>query len=248
MNKKIFLFIILGNLLLLFSCDNVSALSSDKTIYYTNKNQVQFTEQEYNFISKMYWDGYQEFITQKEFNDIKNLNLLNSDIKKSTTIINSEPTTRGTISNSESRSITISRACSSNCLVTIVTNWKKIPPVRSYDVIGARIENSSLKSINKAIVTGNNYSKNYTSVKKTNNGFGYSIQIPNKSNVKVTVSFTTSFGGEAFGSYQHANSNISQNTSQQYSFSSDGYGKVFKFYGNAIGKFDGAAGVNVLLS
>ena len=231
-----------------YSHDNASALSSDKTIYYTNKYQVQFTEQEYNFISNMYWDGYQEFITQEEFNDIRNLNLLNSNIKKSTTIIDSNTNTKWTISSSNSRSIAISRSCSSNCLVTIVTNWKKIPSVRSYDVIGARIANSNIKTINKAIVTGNNYSKTYTSVKKSNNGFGYSINVPNTSNIKVTVSFTTSFGGEAFGSYQHAHSNISQNISQQYSISADGYGKVFKFYGAATGKFDGANGVNVLLS
>lgn len=248
MSKKIFMFIVLGTLLMWFSHDNVSALTSEKNIYYTNKYQVQFTEQEYNFFSNMYWDGYQEFITQEEFNNIKNLNLFNSKIEKKSITINPDIMTRATTITEKSRTITISRSCSSNCLVSLVTHWNSIPTVKSYDVVGARLSNSTLKTINKAMVTGNNYSKQYTSYNKKGNGFGYSIKVPNTSNVRITVSFTTSFGGKAFGSYQHSNSNISETTSQLYNISEDGSGNVFKFYGAAIGKFDNANGVNVLLS
>lgn len=247
MPKKIFMFIILGTLLMWFSHDNVSALTSEKNIYYTNKYQVQFSEQEYNFFSNMYWDGYQEFVTQKEFDDIKQLNLFNSRIEKST-IINPDIMTRATTITEKSRTTTISRSCSSNCLVSLVTNWNSTPTVKSYDVVGARLSNSTLKTINKAMVTGKNYSKQYTSYNKKGNGFGYSIKVPNANNIRVTVSFTTSSGGKAFGSYQHSKSNISETTSQLYNISENGSGNVFQFYGTATGKFDNANGVNISLN
>lgn len=48
-----------------------------------------------------------------------------------------------------------------------------------------------------------------------------------------------------YGSYQHATESVSLDTSQNYSFSSSGYGNVFKFGLTTKGKYDNTQGVYV---
>lgn len=64
---KIFLGIVLG--MILFT-ESVNA----QEIFYKNNNGVILTEHEYKFISNMYWEGYQEYLTLKEFNELNSVN------------------------------------------------------------------------------------------------------------------------------------------------------------------------------
>ena len=73
-----------------------------------------------------------------------------------------------------------------------------MPYIKSYDVIGARLSNSSLKSISTTRVTGNNYIKSYNNPQQFNE-FGFSILLPNVSNLKITSSFTTSKNATKIG-------------------------------------------------
>ena len=64
-NKLLILFgvLVLSNLYVL----NVSA----KNLFYQNENGVMMSKNEYDYFSKIYWDGYQEYITQEEYDNVK---------------------------------------------------------------------------------------------------------------------------------------------------------------------------------
>jgi len=244
-NKLLILFgvLLLSNLYML----NVSA----KNLFYQNENGVMMSKNEYDYFSKIYFDGYQEYITQEEYDNIKKMDLFDKDIIKEEIVqeefINNS-ITRGAIVTSHLRTLTIGKSCSNECLITLVTSWDGMPYIKNYDVIGARLSNSSLKSISTTRVTGNNYIKSYNNPQKFNDGFGFSVLLPNASNLKITTTFTTSKSGVAYGSYQHASSNTTEYVSKQYTIGMGEYGNVFRFIGTARTVYDNAPGVNITLN
>ena len=123
-----------------------------------------------------------------------------------------------------------------------------VPFIKSYDVIGARVENSNIKSISTTRVTGTNFIKSYNNPQRFNDGFGFSILLPNAGSLKVTTTFTTSKSGIVYGSYQHAMSNTSDYVSKQYTIGMGEYGNVFRFTGNARTIYDNAPGVDIQLN
>lgn len=155
----------------------------------------------------------------------------------------------GTIVTQNGITTKIAKSCSSECLVTLTATWSAIPTINSYDVIGFRVSDVMINSINKATIKGDNYSLTYqpTSAKKLNNGFGYSVKLGGVSNMKISTSMYTSTVGKIYGSYQHAKSNVSLATSKLYTISAGGYGGVFDSYSTAIGKYNNAVGVDIIL-
>ena len=225
--------------------------------YYTNTNGVDFTKEEYDFISEMYSEGYQEFMTQEDLDKIVNLDLIGRPIEKNTYIDNglingNMISPNATSSYYAGRTITITSSCSSECLVTLSVAWGCTPSIQSWDVIGFRISNVTINSVNSAVIWGTGYSNAYlpggTSYKSFTNGFGYSVQLGNANNLKITTSMYTEPGGTAYGSYQHATESVSLNTSKSYTIGVGGYGYVFHFNGNAFGVYDGAPGVYLGIS
>ena len=216
---------------------------SAKEGYYVNGNGVVFTKLEYEFFSKMYWEGYQDFVTQNEYDVIKNLDLFNQELEKETYVNYS--TARGSTVTSNLRTLSIAKACNNSCYNTLVTTWIGNPFIKSYDVMGARLSGPNLIAINNLIVTGDNYYQSYSNPKRYSNGFGYSFQLPNTSNIRVTTSFTTSLNGMVYGSYQHAMSNIDLSVSNLYTIGVGGYGNVFHFSGSARNIYDNAPGVDI---
>jgi len=237
MLKKIAMLLGLGVLAI---SNNVYA----KDEYYENDYGVLFTEQEYNFITNLYWDGYQKYITIDEYNEIKENDLFDKEIEKETTI--NYPLTRGTSITSNSRTTSIARACSSKCMVTLVTNWNSTPTIKSYDVIGARVSGVEVTTTSTARVVGDDYVKTYSTKKEFSNGFGFSVLLPSASNLVVNVTFYTTKGGTVYGSYQHAVKNTTKTISNQYSsLSANGFGGVFDFTGTAKSVYDNANGVSI---
>ena len=233
--------IMLGLLLCVFLVPCASA----KENYFTNENGVSLTEKEYVFFSKLYWEGYQKSLTQEEYLQIKDMELFDQEIEKKT--YTNYPITRGSSVTSNLRTLSITKVCNSNCFNTLVTTWIGSPYVRSYDVMGVRLNGPSLLTINNLRVEGNNFSQSYSNPKKFNNGFGYSFQLPNTSNIQVSVSFTTTQSGTIYGSYQHAMSNTTSVVSNQYTIGVGGYGNVFQFIGTARNIYDNAPGVDISL-
>ncbi len=186
-----------------------------KEYYYENNNGVKLTEQEYNFYTEMYWEGYQEYISKNDYDYFKNMNIFEQKVIKHT--VNDTPLTRGATVTSHLRTLSISKACSEKCVISLVNRWNGNPTIKSYDVIGVRLKNVSLVSKTGVLVTGTNYSKMYNSSKDFDSGFGYSILVPNVDNIKATLTFTTTTGGTVYGSYQHAATNTTENISEQFS-------------------------------
>lgn len=219
-----------------------------ESIYYKNGNGVILSEQEYDFYSEFYWDGYQEYLTIEDFEKVKDMNIFDKEITKKEIINYSPVKERGSSVTSNLRTTTISKSCSDKCLVSLVTSWNGLPYVKSYDVVGARVSNSNITYIQGALVTGNNYGKSYSNPQVSNNGFGFSVLLPNVSNIRISVTFNTAKGGTVYGSYQHAMSNTTEFISKQYTIGAGEYGNVFRFTGNARMVYDNAAGVDIALN
>ncbi len=213
--------------------------------YYYNDNGVYLTQQEYQYISELYWEGYQQYLAKSDYNLMKEMDIFNHEIKKSEIMV---PLTIGNTVTSHLRTLSINSSCSSECMITLVMAWMGTPTVKSYDVMGARVDNATITRIINTVVTGNNYGKTYTNFQRFNNGFGISVLVPNVDNIKTATTFLTTNSGTIYGSYQHAKKNITEAISKNYSIGPGGYGNVFNFIGNATGIYDDAPGVSVDLS
>lgn len=215
--------------------------------FYKNDYGVILSEKEYNFISEMYGEGYQKYLTPDEYTLIKDMDLFDKAVAKVTMSFKVPSFTKGTSINENLRTLTITKSCSNNCYIVMNNKWNQTPNVKSYDVFGARIKNGTITKINKVTVLGNNYNKSYSNPSVYDNGFGYSILVPNVSNIEMTVSFVTTTSGTVYGSYQHTKKNTTEAISKQYTIGDNGYGNVFKFSSVAATYYDNSAGVDINL-
>lgn len=246
--------ILMLTLILLMAIEQVSALSLDNnTINYKNNNGVVLSKKEYDFVNKFY--GYSFFydMTEEDYEWIKDLDVNNRNV----TIVNldnyndeSSIGLKGTSHATESKKLIIAKTCDTRaCYINVNLTWKVNPGVRSYDVMGIRTNNTSFyaNSISTKISSssGTYYSNDNTIY---HNGFGTTFKLPSSgSNIRIEQKFTSSPSGTIFASYQHAQSDIPIATSKQFTISAQGVGKVFDFYGNAVGKYDNMRGVDINL-
>lgn len=211
--------------------------------YYKNEHGVILSEYEYQYLSQMYWEGYQENLTKDIYDLMKQMNIFNNKLQKN--ITTNYPITRGSVVTSNLRTLSISKSCSNTCMISLAMEWLGTPTIKSYDVMGARLENTSISRLINTVVSGKNYSKSYTNFKSFGNGFGISILVPNVDNVKTATTFITTNSGTIYGSYQHAKRNITEAVSKNYTIGLGGYGNVFHFNSNAVGVYDDAPGVSI---
>ena len=245
MIKKQISYLILVILLVLVQ--NVKADS-----FYYNSGTINLTEKEYNYVMQFYGEEFLKNMSLDDYYWLKELDLNNNDYEiESVTIGNVNSNSgnlilpRSTVVTSNEKKVAISKACSTDyCAITLLTTWLTQPSVKSYDVMGARLYNTSL--YNSTITTlvrtpsGTTTQSNYMTYY---NGFGNSIQLPTGTINNIEQRFKVNKTGTVYGSYQHAVSNVSLATSKLYNISSSGYGSVFSFYGNAYGKYDNTVGV-----
>lgn len=220
-----------------------------KSDYYENNFGVKFTKDEYNFISKMFYVGYQSTVTEEEYKMIFENYDKESKIEKKTINNNEEINLLGNFHSTSSKSITISKSCDTTCLISVVANWSKSPNVRSYDLIGAYLDDTTLTTtpVTKVInSTGINMNGD---IKKEKAGFGVSIQlIKNGDDMRITQSFRVNNNGHIYASYQHAKKAITLTNSKKYTISRYGYGDVFLFDSlNIQNYYDGMEGVDIAL-
>lgn len=236
---------------LLFISNNVYASDKEKT--YSNNNGVVLTEKEYIFINEFYGVNFFNKMTLDDFDWISDLDLNNKEVTIKKYHDNNDSNinfflNRGPYYSTNSKSLSIAKTCDSN-YCTVITNltWLINPNVRSFDVIGARFDGTSLYNntiTNKVSSTvGNSYSSNNVFL---SNGFGSSVKLPdNASNIVVEQKFFTNVGGTIYASYQHATTNITLQHSCYYTIGPNGLGGVFNFYGAASGVYDGMGGVDI---
>lgn len=144
--------------------------------------------------------------------------------------------------------------------VMVYTQWIVNPRVKSYDVTAMRIEDGYVvdgtqdgtqmyyKSGKQGHVT---YSANGTNIRKADNGFGISMNLVNNaSNFETDISATvisTSQNGVAYGTYQHAVTDVTLDQSQSYMISHNGLGKVLNFSNSVYNLYDRMSGVSIAL-
>ena len=218
--------------------------------YYVNDNNVSFTKDEYDFITKMYYDGYQAYMTDSDkalFNDVemKPENVESVSYEPKDSFESGKVTVRGTVHETAAKRLQIAKAGGGNPVISITCAWKKSPNVRSYDLIGAYLNGTTKSSGVVSKITYSGGTINPSATKNPNNGHGAVIKLPNGGNSIVASStFSVFTGGRVYGSYQHAASSVSLNNANSYSIGNNGLGNVFYFSNATIrAKYDGMGGV-----
>ena len=143
--------------------------------------------------------------------------------------------------------------------ITITNTWLSIPSVKSYDVIGYRNGTGAAVSINSVsgyqkwdgnVISYNSGSENY---KSAGNGCGISMNIVDnvsrslENSMTVTV-INNAYTYTAYGTYQHAQSNVTLAQSKNYTVNANGLGGVLDFAASVRGYYDGMQGVNITKS
>lgn len=140
--------------------------------------------------------------------------------------------------------------------ITITNTWLSIPSTKSYDVIGFRNGTGTSVSINS--VSGyQNYDGNVISYKmggdnynSPRGGCGISMNIVDSvssslSNGMTVTIWNNSTTYTAYGTYQHAQSNVTLSQSKKYTISASGLGSVLNFDNSVKGYYDGMQGVDI---
>lgn len=144
--------------------------------------------------------------------------------------------------------------------VMVYTQWLVTPATKSYDVTAMRIEGGYVVD---GTQTGTqvywkdgaygyvDYSWNGTNIRKTDNGFGISMNLVDgasyfETDIMANV-ITTSQSAIAYGTYQHAVTDVSLSQSHSYTISHNGLGDVLNFATSVHNLYDGMAGVSISL-
>lgn len=144
--------------------------------------------------------------------------------------------------------------------ITVYTQWLVTPATTSFDVTAMRIEGGY-------VVDGTqdgtqvywkdgaygyvNYAWNGTNIRKTDTGFGISMNLVNgasyfETDISANVK-TTSSNAVAYGTYQHAVTDVTLDQSHSYTISHNGLGGVVNFVSSVYNLYDGMAGVSIAL-
>ena len=205
-------------------------MTTNAETYYKNEKGVEFTEKEYKYFTKMFYDGYQRLMTQEMF-DSYDRDYMDETLVKSTEITSPLVSPIGGLVETPAKTLRMSVTKTSTfATVGVTVVWKGSPAMRSYDVMGAYLSGVTRKTEPITIV---DYSTGYFSaedIKRESNGFGVTIKLPDSgTNITLTQSYAVSLGGEVYGSYQHALDKVSFADSQNYTINFVGYGNVFMF-------------------
>ncbi len=224
-----------------FISDSVYA----KEVYYTNKNGVSFTEEEYKFLSQMFWEGSQDLMTEDDYQRFINSDLMEGTLE--TIYYVDVMPIAGTISDL-GKTVKLSKSCLDTCTISTTATWTGVPNIRSYDVIGAYLGGTELIGTPVTTVGSTTTTDGSLEIVKASNGFGVSIKLPSTgTNVIVNQLFKVTKGGYIYATYQHAMKSISLENSKKYTFSTHGYGNVFVFSGVAEDTYDRMGGLKAVL-
>lgn len=224
-------------------------------VYYTNKNGVGMTEEQYNFLGELYFDGYQEFITQDKFNKYLSMGLYGKKVykKEIEDFESGVESPKALIHETTAKKLTLAYSCSGKyCTMVTGLDWKGIPKVISYDVIGSYLYGNLTRMTNPTtFLYWSGQSIEFTDRVYSGTGYGCTALLQNSSvamSIVQDVDIYVNGSGTFYSSYQHATKKITLETSKKYTTGFGGYGGVFFFYGSAVGVYDQMGGVDVHLS
>ena len=256
--KKDFLKVMIIMFLLFSTSVNASSYSSDE-IYFINKNDIGFTEFQYNVLVDILSKEIVSNFTQEEYDNFHVENIIEGEYE----YVTQEFFTRETSSTSgimplayyetASKKLTLAKNCNSNyCAMNTTLTWKTTPVVTSYDVIGARLVNTTFyDDLNAITVTSRTgaVKTGCAGTTKTNKGVGNAIKIASDV-YYITHSFRVNpaSNGTVYASYQHAVNTMTLSKALNFTFSGSGYGSVFVWPLTYSSNYDKMGGVSLDLA
>ena len=244
--KKFLSLLLISTLIFTNGISNVNA----QEYYYTNEYGVNFTKEEYDFFSAMYYDGYQKYMTQEDRNIFNGCDLRAENVTKKTYVdyFNDSKaiSVKGNYHETQAKILTINKSNDSIPVISLIAQWKYAPNVRSYDLIGAYLSNLSMVGTQTSKVISTNGTVWSSAEVNTSNGFGSVLKLPNGANIVASSTFRVTGHGTIYGSYQHAKSSISLNNAKSFTISFSGLGNVHYFSNmNIRSKYDAMQGVDI---
>lgn len=225
----------------------VNTVNAEELYYYTNSKGVNFSKEEYDFISSFYFEGLQDYMTEQDYSQFIDSNIMNGEIK--TVELNDSDKSRSLSYETPMKLLKVSSSCSTDCIVATSLVWKSKPAVKSYDHIGAYFSNTSLtESPTTYLLSGNTYvSSSYTI--SNANGIAAAIKLPNTNDsMKIVQQFSVRKSGSINVSYQHARKSISLANSKRFKISRNGYGGVFDYEQAILNYYDAMGGLTLNLT
>ena len=124
---------------------NLLNVNAREVTYYINRNEVSFTKMQYDYFSKMFYEGYQDLIDQETFNSYSEDEMNPEHVETNYLEI---PMPIGTSIETTAKKLKISKAATTSASTRIATvlNWKGSPTIRSYDVMGSYLDGTQLLS------------------------------------------------------------------------------------------------------
>lgn len=216
------------------------------------KAEVTLTEKESNFVKEVYSEEYLNNITEKQKERIREYNLDANEVETKSYTENPNLLTRGTIFETNSKRITITKSCNTDaCSIIVVLRWFGSPVIRSYDVMGARFTGTIAPYQYKngfTLIETDDVDSTCVNYQNLSNGFGCSFKLSNTAtSFYITQSFDVTGSGTVYASYQHASDPSTLAISKQYTLAYSGYGRVFDFYGTARSIYDQMNGVEITI-
>lgn len=240
-----------SNLSKVFDENTIATLTEQQVNYYKNNSNLAKIENTKYIRTDDFYDNNGNLISSKDTIVTENdaLNYIKNQNEGISTVASSHQTTmkKITISLDPQHSIKT---------ITITNTWLSIPSIKSYDVIGFR--NGTGNSLSISSVSGyQNYDGNLISYKyggenfnEPKGGCGISMNIADNVSSSLSNSMTVTIWNNdttytAYGTYQHAQSNVTLSQSKNYTISSSGLGGVLDFANSVRGYYDGMQGVDI---
>lgn len=250
-----------------------SIVNASENVYYTNKNGVKMDETNYNNLVEKLTLEYVSFMTQEEYNSLKDHELpvvAEKSITVETVEIGEIPmdvsgpysvsgSMHSYVTTSKKLSIIVFDWGNGQYYVKAANEWVVMPKIRNYDVFAMRPDDGftlvagtpsgtqyySTSSTSDSIIYQPNGANTVTKI----NGFGMSMNLVDNTAIDVLINTITArvsgSSGTVSASYQHCTSNsITKAQSMAYTLSVGGKGGVILFSDPSVGgKYDGMLGV-----
>lgn len=246
---------------------------AEENVYYTNNNGVEMDEDNYNNLVEKLTLEYVSFMTQREYDSLKNHELpivAEKSIVSETLEIGGIPmevaspsSVSGNLNSykttSKQLSIIVYNWGNGQYYVKASNEWLTIPKIRNYDVFAMRPDDgfslvSGTPSGTQYYTTATTsdaiiYQPDGANTVTLSNGFGMSMNLVDNSDVDSFLNTITArvsgSSGTVSASYQHCTSNsVTKAQSMDYYLSVNGLGGVIMFNNASVdAKYDGMMGV-----
>lgn len=248
-------------------------VKADNEEYYINQQGVIFDEDNYNNLSEVLGSHYVEFMTQNEYDGLKNQTLTlvaQDEVAMDLVEANGIPVdliSPSAVSGNPGGYVTASKKLT--LLVYILQNgeyyatasneWTKMPSVRVYDVFAMRVDTGftvidgsqqgTQSYASPSDIGAVTYQYNGTNTMRFSNGFGMSMNLVDDTTIDTLINTITArlsgTKGDVQASYQHCtNRYVTRSQSMNYFLNVNGLGGAVMFNdSNLFDKYDGMMGV-----